>query len=171
MNKFFDLYNVKSNSDSLFLVPEKLPFGQALPEQLKLIEEVTDMVKNMRKLNKKGKPAKALVFFQKGILRNCVALPLLLEDLQELFPGEKIVIPTYNLNQDCLESFFSVIRAYGGTNTAPSPLEMKYRIRKYLATKNPDILLLLSSAPQNVAPDPESSTLTAEVFFGAINKL
>lgn len=91
-----------------------------------------------------------MIYFQKGVLLNCKALPLLHNVLSNMFPEEKICINTWFLNQDCLESLFSVLRAMGSTHISPGPLEMKYRIRRYMVQREPDFNL--SSSKANVEP-------------------
>jgi hypothetical protein len=78
-----------------------------------------------------------------------------------MFPAEEnISISTWYLNQDCLESLFSVLRSMGATHISPGPLEIKYRIRRYMVQREPDFKL--SSSKANVEPC-ESSNLTAQV--------
>jgi len=170
MNNFFDLFNVREEKAPSILREQpnsaKLPFGEDLDAQMKILQETLALVEPMRKQGKKEasdvSEKDAKIFFQTGIIRNCLALPKLLEELKDQFPEENVHIFTYRLNQDCLESFFSVIRAYGATNTAPSALEMKYRIRKYLAIKDPE--MILQGRDTNVQADFQLHTLSSEVI-------
>jgi len=145
-NKFFDLFNTKQPSLSSKgakqeVLPERLPYGSVLEEQDSILKQTIAFVDLMRKGDGSSKNKPALLPFQHGVIGNCIALPLLLQDLREEFPGSNLCLHTYNLNQDCLESLFSVIRALGGTYTAPSPLEFKYRMRKILTMTKPDVML------------------------------
>lgn len=45
-------------------------------------------------------------------------------------------IYTSKLNQDCLESFFSWVRAAGLTYTTPTALDFMHRFKKYLLSKS-----------------------------------
>lgn len=154
MNALFDIFNVKE--DKRIADPEgnfrleELPFGAKLEEQKMFLDEAYSFVQTMRKRGKTKNPA--LLPFQKGLMLNCKALPVLHETLQEMFPAEEILIPTMYINQDALERFFGVIRAMGHTYTSPTALEFKYRMRKYLILKNPE-LLIKHSAYSNVLPD------------------
>jgi hypothetical protein len=106
LDRFFDLFNSNPNKiekDEKRI--EKLPFGgKHLKEQKKILQETADFVRNMRKIA--GRPLSKIskkqppLFFQEGILRNCAALPLLLDELETEFPGEELLIWTMRLNQD-----------------------------------------------------------------------
>ena len=48
---------------------------------------------------------------------------------------------TAKLNQDCLENLFSRIRALGGDNSHPAPLEALQRMRTLLLVKGADLLI------------------------------
>jgi hypothetical protein len=164
MDRFFDIWNTPLVDRSLSETrPQKLKFGKNMAAQMSILKDTGEMVRAMRKLGDKDPnkvlPRQALLYFQQGILRNIAALPLLHADMKLKFPGEDVDIPTVQLNQDLLESFFSVIRSYGGTNTSPNALEFKFRLRKYLAQKNPDLIL---QGKGNVLAD-ETNNLTGEV--------
>jgi len=66
------------------------------------------------------------------MLYNINALNRMYEELKEQYPGQIEYILTYRLNQDCLEQFFSVLRAMGGSYTKFGALEGFRRIRSYL---------------------------------------
>lgn len=87
---------------------------------------MTEVVKNMFQFRSSGKRLP----FQRGIIQNNNALPLLLKYVEDNYNMQFIL--TTKLNQDCLENFFSAIRAKGGLHDHPSPLEFKYRFRSYL---------------------------------------
>lgn len=66
---------------------------------------------------------------QHGILASIGALKGLFEDLKKF----KIsYLLTRRLNQDPLESFFSVIRSLGRTNDNPTPTQFRYRMKTVL---------------------------------------
>lgn len=146
MNSLFDIFNVKkdkriSTPEGNFL-PEQLPYGAEKELQDNFLEEAFAFVSAMRK---RGVRNPALLPFQKGWLLNIRALQQLHQNLQRMYPVENILICTINLNQDPLERMFGVIRGMGGTHTAPSALEFKYRIRKYLIMRNPEVLIKSSA--------------------------
>jgi hypothetical protein len=141
MNQYIDIFNVKE--DLREKEPErnhpaqKLPFGAALPEQKAILEKVLKMVLNMRV----GKRTKMMPF-QEAIALSCKSLLALYETLCEMFPAEKIEIPTYHLNQDVIEQLFALLRMLGGTKTNPSPVDVKHRLRQVLLGRNPEVLLI-----------------------------
>lgn len=160
MNMFFDLFNTREGRNREPRGPAQQPFGQDLQKQLEVLDTVYEMTSQMRKKGSTSESAR--LPFQDGILRNCKALPLLLQDLRDMFPEEKnLVIHTQTLNQDILESFFSVIRAFGATFTAPDPLQFRYRLRRYLATRFPETIL--SGSSTNVFTAMDLETLSAQV--------
>lgn len=146
MNKLFDIFNVRvdkrTESPNEPFPPEQLPFGAMLQEQKLVLDEAFTFVSEMRKRGPKNPDTLPC---QKGLLLNCRALPVLYEQLQELFPTREILICTMNFNQDCLERFFGVIRAMGAANISPNALQFKYRMRRYLLLKNPELLIKNSS--------------------------
>jgi hypothetical protein len=122
------------------------------------------MVENMRFYVKGKKTLKtALLPFQKGIIYNCRALISLYLDLQDRFPEEEILILTYNLSQDCLEIFFSILRALGGTYTCPTAVDLIYRITRAAVMKNPQACLMGDPAKLNVLVDLQFQSLSAQV--------
>jgi hypothetical protein len=145
MNSLFDLFNVRRDrrlDGEQELLPEQLPFGAKLEEQTKFLDEAYKFIAEFRK---RGPKNPKLLPFQQGLMLNCRALPVLFDHLQELFPSEDILLCTININQDCLERFFGVIRAMGATNTSPNALQFKQRMRRYLLLKNPEMLIKHSS--------------------------
>lgn len=164
-NRYFDIFNTKrclDGSPPSGDASRKLYGGESVVEQEAILTETWEFVNKMRRAAKTANTP-ALLPFQRGIMRNCIALPLLYADLLAAYPNEDVRIPTVSLNQDVLESYFSVIRSIGGTNTALSPLQFKYSLRKTLVMRRTDVILTDSSG--NVSPSRELSTLSAEVKF------
>jgi len=80
--------------------------------------------------------------FQKGIQQTCVALPLLYDSLSKRFPEDHVSIPTYRLNQDIVERFFSIFRAAShGRNTNPDPVEATRRLKSIIFGREFDSIL------------------------------
>lgn len=125
IDEWFDVENVQQiQKDSR---KRTHAFGLQLDIQMEILDKTTKFFTEARV---KGK--KEMQPFQKGILMNNKALPLLLESLKQY--GVKYII-TRRLNQDCLESFFGVIRSRGGLHDHPSPKEFTYRLRNCILGK------------------------------------
>jgi hypothetical protein len=165
MNSVFDIFNVKNDkrveNPGNHYLPEQLPYGAEKELQDQLLEEAFEFISTLRK---RGVKNPGQIPFQKGWLLNIRALQHLHETLQERFPEESFLICTINFNQDILERLFSVIRAMGGTHTSPSALEFKYRLRKYLIMKNPELLIRNSATNLEVA-ETDVFNLTGLVSF------
>lgn len=82
------------------------------------------MVVGPSKAMKNGRREK--VAFQKGIICSINAVFALWEELKE--EGFKYLL-TSKLNQDCIENFFSGVRALGGADTHPDPVQFCDRLR------------------------------------------
>lgn len=81
---------------------------------------------------------KTLQTFQKGILISIKSIKLLFKDMNMKYNISYIL--THRLNQDSLESFFSLIRSRGGLNDHPTPLNALHRIRIIVLGKNPGVI-------------------------------
>lgn len=82
---------------------------------------------------------KTLLPFQKGIILSNTSLQQLLPYLQEQYSTSDFPITyliTYRLNQDLLENFFSFIRSIGCAYDHPTPLDFKYRLKRYILGKH-----------------------------------
>lgn len=129
ISNWFDIMNSYSPSETLCT---KKPYGLNLEEQNNCLEKIRCQGKNV------------LQTFQKGILISIRSTQLLFEDLKEKYNVSYIL--THRLNQDSLESFFSLIRSRGGLNDHPTPLNAMYRIRIIVLGKNPGVV----QAKQNI---------------------
>ncbi|CAH1955417.1 unnamed protein product [Acanthoscelides obtectus] len=126
-NDWFDLFNCRSKF--VENCPTRNAYGTDLDKQIRLLDEMSEVVSSMRIGKHKG-----LIPFQKGILLSNRSLKELLPYLREKYNVEYIL--TSRLNQDVLENFFSYIRGMGGANDHHSPLDFKYRLRWYILGKN-----------------------------------
>nr|CAH7733081.1 unnamed protein product [Callosobruchus chinensis] len=126
-NDWFDLMNSRSKFTAN--CPKRNAYGIDLDIQLKLINEVSELVNTMR-----VGEHKSLISFQKGILLTNKSIIELYSYLKETYNVEYVL--TSRLNQDVLENFFSYIRGVGGANDHPSPLEFKHRLRWYILGNN-----------------------------------
>lgn len=91
--------------------------------------------------------------FQKGILISIKSTQELFKHLNKKYNISYIL--THRLNQDSLESFFSLIRSRGGLNDHPTPLNAMYRIRIIVLGKNPGVV----QAKQNIEIQNDQSNL------------
>lgn len=123
VNDWFDLYNVHCTKEDLRST--KQAYGLKINEQNKVLDNMTDIINNMRVYGKSY-----LLPFQKGIITNNQALKMLFKYLEEKYNVSYLI--TSKLNQDVLERFFGIIRAKGGLHDHPSPIEFKYRLRSFL---------------------------------------
>ena len=105
-----------------------------------------DLCKDMRANGKKS-----LLPCQKGILVSIVSLKKLASYLFVRYSQCDIL--TSRLNQDCLENFFSQIRAAGRFDTCPTSISAKFRIRSLLLSSGESLQL---SKYCNVQCDDES---------------
>lgn len=124
INDWFDVFNTKTTQKDTR--PLSKAYGLSLHEQNQVLNTMSDMVSKFFP----SRSGSTLLPFQRGIIQNNNALPLLLNHLQEKYNMPYLL--TSKLNQDCLENFFSAIRAKGGLHDHPSALEFKYRFRGYL---------------------------------------
>lgn len=127
INDWFDIFNSRTvHKDTRAL---SKAYGLAIAEQNTTLQKMSNMIPHLFPFKLSGN----LLPFQRAILQNNNALPFLHSYLQQQY-GMAFIL-TYKLNQDCLENFFSAIRAKGGLHDHPSPLEFKYRLRSYLLGK------------------------------------
>ena len=81
--------------------------------------------------------------FQKGIIISSKSLLSLYEDLSARCRIEFLL--TSHLNQDCLENFFSRIRALGGTNTHPTSVDFINRTKSLIVGRSSDLAVETAS--------------------------
>lgn len=98
------------------------------------MEVLSDMVMRIRSLrvNKRFLP------FQKGILISSKSLVSLYDALHTRFGLTYIL--TRRLNQDVVESFFSVMRQMGRCYDHPTPLSFQHRLKMYIMGKDAKVL-------------------------------
>ena len=97
---------------------------------MKAVNEMLNLVSTMFFVNKKGNLCRKP--FQTGIIVSILSTKALYNELTE----EEIEYwLTTRSNQDCIENLFSCVRAMGGNNSHPSPVETISRIRKVCVSK------------------------------------
>ena len=94
------------------------------------LESMRLLVETMRFANNTAKTEK--LPFQKGILLSINSLLGLFEDLQK--KGVDYLL-TKNINQDCLENFFSLLRSFGTSHSGP--VDVMHKIKLILVGANP----------------------------------
>jgi hypothetical protein len=141
VNKWFDVLNVRSKQWNM--LPCQQGYGLQLEKQNEVLKEMKDTMLRMR-----VEGHQSMLPFQKGVVMNCTALPQLYEEITTKFPNISYLL-TYRLNQDLLENLFASIRAAGITYSAPLPTEFKYRLRRYILSKNPQAF----TSNKNCIPD------------------
>ena len=111
--------------------------------------------------------SKSLLWFQKGFLTSIRSILGCFSDLKKTYQIKYLL--TSRFNQDCLENFFSQIRALGRTYDHPLPVEFKNRLRLLIMSRNiMDITLNKSS----VAIETDSvDYLTSQLFNGLSPKM
>ena len=95
--------------------------------------------------------------FQAGIIVGIKSVKALYLELKE--EGLDYFLST-RVNQDCIENLFSCMRAMGGSNSHPSPVETVSRIRKACVCKNVDFVVDTSNTHQI-----DQVTLSKVLFF------
>jgi len=130
-------------------------FGIHFEEQSNVINKMISTAQEM-KCDSKRK----ILPFQKGIIISSRSLLSLFSELKQTRNIEFIL--TSHLNQDCLENFFSRVRALGGTYTHPTTVECINRIRSLIIGRSSD--LVVETASVKIEED-ESHDLTGQSGF------
>jgi len=127
---YFDIFNSRLPKDNDKEI--RSGYGMSLTKQNEALDQIYNMAANMRvryysKKYNNMVTRKGLLPFQNFILISITSLKNLLSSLGERFNVSYII--TRRLNQDPLESLFSVIRSLGRTNESPSPYDFKNRMK------------------------------------------
>ena len=148
MNFFyrFDVFNSRLKYSTKKL---ECGFGVHLENQVAVINNMINTAQIMRSGAKKTRNLP----FQKGILISSKSLLALFDDLREKRGLEFLL--TSHLNQDCLENFFSRVRALGGTNTHPTTVQFIHRLKHLIVGKSSD--LVVKTAPVEMEDDNQST--------------
>ena len=75
---------------------------------------------------------------------------------------------TSHLNQDCLENFFSRVRALGGTNTHPTTVQLVHRMKHLIIGKSSD--LVITTAPVDMEDDRNNNTEDSGILSQLLTK-
>lgn len=131
-DSWYDLFNSKRPRDRK---KSRDAYGLHLDAQKKVLEEMINVANSMRV---QGRNKSSLFQFQKGLIVSSQSLLGLYDMLKDKYGINYIL--TYRLNQDIIEHFFGCLRQMGVCHQHPSPVDVKYRIRKYLLGKNTDLM-------------------------------
>lgn len=125
LDDLFDIFNsrVPENNDKVI----RSGFGLKIEQQELRLKTIYESVEKMRALDKKKFAKSCMLPCQRGILISVKSLQLLFKDLSDCYNVTYIL--TSRLNQDPLESLFSVIRALGRTYGIPSPSSFTSRLK------------------------------------------
>lgn len=121
----FDLFNATEEAD-----PAK-PFRRSFcnsPLQMEFLNMMAAYIDAITVTGKNDTETTNRFKFLRGWLQNIAAIQQMVAYLQNSF-GD-ICLPTKNLNQDCLENFFGLMRSGGGDNRNPTCYEFKNRFRR-----------------------------------------
>nr|AAT95992.1 transposase [Drosophila willistoni]AAT95996.1 transposase [Drosophila willistoni] len=130
MNDWFDIFNSKLSTSNCIECSQ--PYGKQLDIQNDILNRMSEIMRTGILDKPKRLP------FQKGIIVNNASLDGLYKYLQENFSMQYIL--TSRLNQDIVEHFFGSMRSRGGQFDHPTPLQFKYRLRKYIIARNTEML-------------------------------
>ena len=144
-NDWFDIFNTNLK----FCPSGSNAYGINLDHQDLIINTMTETMSHVRGIGKK-----TLLPFQKGIIISNKSLQGLYQYITHIFKVDYIL--TRRLNQDVLENFFSFIRAMGGSNDHPNPVDFKYRLRWYILGKHSAAAI---SANKNCEKDEDEALL------------
>lgn len=90
-----------------------------------------------------GEKKKKKLHFIRGVVISSKSLLSLYEELSAKRGIEFLL--TSHLNQDCLENFFSRIRAMGGSYTHPTTVEFIHRARRLIVGKSSELVVQTAS--------------------------
>ena len=125
--------------------------------QLRVLDEMEEVTKNMYFLNNRGKLVQQP--FQTGILISIKSIRHLLKDLKG--HGVKYLL-TSKVNQDALENQFSSVRYMGGSNSHPTASLFCDRIRMLCVSKN--IKIVLENSAVELESDQDENTISADLL-------
>lgn len=127
VNDAFDVLNSRVPVDDKNA--KKNGYGLNYTAQNSTLDKFINIMQKSRFLLKNGKPRHALLPCQIGFIVTMKSTMALLTALEKY--GLTYIL-TSRLNQDALESLFSLIRSFAGSNTNPTPVEFRYRLRLIL---------------------------------------
>ena len=156
VNNYFDVFNSRCIQES---IPTKKPYGLNLPDQEKWLDNMFDLVQNMRTLKPDGAPEKKLQIFQKGILFSIISFKKLFVQMQEEF-GVKFILG-HKVNQDPVENLFAQVRVCGAI-THPTPLQATHKLR--LITLGRNLQGHLKTGQNTIEFEDEDQFLITKIF-------
>ena len=127
------------------------------------------MIQTAQVMKSGGKKSNNVPFI-KGIIISSKSLLALFDSLSQQRGIEFLL--TSHLNQDCLENFFSRVRALGGTNTHPTTVQFIHRVKHLIVGKSSD--LVIQTAPVEMEDDQnynESSGFISQLLTKSLERV
>ena len=140
INDWFDTMNSRKLYDQNQLCCGMAPDMHG-KSQLEILDRMENFLDNFHVMDteEKGYRQKAKMPWQYGLMCSVRATRSLYKEL--VVNGPFTFLLTTKLNQDCIENLFSRLRALGGDNVHPTPLEAMRRMRILLLVKGADLLI------------------------------
>ena len=160
INNGFDVLNSRKVYDNPSV---RCAFGINMDEQQEALEMLEDLVTDARFLTAQGNMKRVLLPCQTGLVISIRSLRLLHEELRNLWNVRYIM--TSRRNQDCLENFFSRIRAFGGPHSHPHAVEFRYRLKLLLLGSR-----VKASSGSNVEGQDDMDYLCSDLLHIPANK-
>ena len=141
-NDWFDVMNAKSRNDKNPLSRGMSPDANAT-NQLKILDKMEAFLLRFHVMDtpeREYRP-KAKQPWQYGIMCSIKSTKALYQQLVVETGSPFKFLLTAKLNQDCLENLFSRLRALGGDNVHPTPIEALRRMRILLLNNGAELLI------------------------------
>jgi hypothetical protein len=152
VDSWFDVLNSRTKFSKKKL---NCGFGIHFEEQSLVLNKMISTAQEIKCDSKRKLPP-----FQRGIIISSKSLLLLYSELKQKRNIEFIL--TSHLNQDCLENFFSRVRALGGTYSHPTTVECINRIRSLIIGRSSDLAVETASVKME---EDDSHELTGQTGF------
>ena len=141
-NDWFDVMNAKSRNDKNPLSRGMSPDANAT-NQLKILDKMEAFLLRFHVMDtaEKNYRPKAKQPWQYGMMCSIKSTKALYQQLVVETGSPFRFLLTAKLNQDCLENLFSRLRALGGDNVHPTPIEALRRMRILLLNNGAELLI------------------------------
>ena len=141
-NDWFDVMNAKSRNDKNPLSRGMSPDANAT-NQLKILDKMEAFLLRFHVMDTAAKNyrPKAKQPWQYGMMCSIKSTKALYQQLVVETGSPFRFLLTAKLNQDCLENLFSRLRALGGDNVHPTPIEALRRMRILLLNNGAELLI------------------------------
>lgn len=157
-DKVFDLFN--GSLETNLAKPFRTSFKNE-PFKVDYLNEMAAFIDTISVIGKDGRNNTNRNRYIRGWQQNFIALQAMWKDLNEKYGITHL--PTKNLNQDCIENFFGLMRSSGGDNRAPTCFQFIHQFRRTCC-----INILNSSNGANCVDD-FNVVLLSEMYKAAAN--